>query len=103
MTLTQSTYTRKTLSRLQIGLFVAVAILALVTEAVVLRAYFTSGSATSAVEDRSFVTTGLANIQREALLLNLETGRSLRNPNLNQDAVRLRRALLANQLKLQFV
>ena len=103
MTLTQSTYTRRTLSRLQIGLFVAVAILALVTEAVVLRAYFTSGSATSAVEDRSFVTTGLANIQREALLLNLETGRSLRNPNLNQDAVRLRRALLANQIKLQFV
>ena len=103
MELTQSTKIRRTLSSLQIALFVGVAILALVTEAVVLKAYFTSGSATQAVEDRSFVTTGLANIQREALLLYIETGRTLRGPDLDQDVVTLRRALLANQLRLQSI
>ena len=101
MAVTHTIDRRSTLSRLQIALFVAVGILAIVTEAVVLRAYFTSGNATKAVEDQSFVTTGLANIQREALLLHLETGRSLREPNLNPDVVILRRALLGNQLKLQ--
>lgn len=101
MLLTQSINNRRTLSRLQIALFVAVAILALGTEAVVLRAYFASGTATHAVEDRSFITTGLANIQRETLMLHLETGRALRDPNHDRTGVALRRALLGNQLKLQ--
>ena len=92
---------RRTLSRAQIGLFVAVALLAVITEAVVLRAYFSSGSATSAVESRSFVTTGLANIQREALLLQIETARILREVEPDVDLVNLRRALLGNQMRLQ--
>ena len=100
MAIIQSTNNRRRVSKLQIGLFIAVGILALLTEIVALRAYFTSGSASKSVEDQSFVTTGLANIQREALLLYLETEKVLRDPGLNRDGVVLRRALFVNQLNL---
>lgn len=64
--------------------------------------YFTSANATHAVEGRSFVTTGLADVQRETLLLTIGIERALRDPVLNQDVVNLRRALLGDQLRLQF-
>ena len=98
----QSSNNRRILSRMQIVLFVGVVVLATVTEVVVLRAYFTSATATHAVEERSFVTTGLADVQREALLLTIGTERTLRDPDLNRDVVNLRRALLGDQLRLQF-
>jgi len=97
----ETSNSRQTLSRVQITLFVLVAAFAVVTEAVVLRAYVTSGNATSAVEDRSFVTTGLANVQRESLLLHIETNKVLRDPSMDPDRVELRRALLGNQMRLQ--
>ena len=66
-----------------------------------MRAYFMSGSVTRSVEDGRFVTTGLAKVQREALLLNIEAGRTLRDPDYDEDALALHRELLGNELRLQ--
>ena len=62
-----------------------------------------SGSVTRSVEDGRFVTTGLAKVQREALLLNIEAGRTLRDPDYDEDALALHRELLGNELRLQTI
>jgi len=71
----------------------------LVTQAAATRAYFTSGGFTRSIEDRSFVTDGLARVQREALLLTAETGRALRDPKFDESVLDLRRARLGNELR----
>ncbi|PKB58578.1 MAG: hypothetical protein BZY83_06260 [SAR202 cluster bacterium Casp-Chloro-G2] len=97
----QTSINRKTLSKPQMALFIAVGVLALVTQAAVLRVYFTSGNVTRSVENRSLSTTGLAKVQREALLLNVEAGKVLRDPNYSGDVLAFHRAMLGDELRLQ--
>ena len=90
-----------TFSTLQLGLLLTVALLVLAVQALVLRTYFNSPDTAEQFEEASFITTGLANIQREALLLQLETHMALEDPEGNLESLELRRALLGSQLKRQ--
>ena len=90
-----------TFSTLQLGLLLAVALLVVAVQALVLRTYFNSSATAEQFEEASFITTGLANIQREALLLQLETHMALEDPEGNLERLELRRALLGSQLKRQ--
>jgi signal transduction histidine kinase len=98
---TISASNRRTLSPVQIGLLVMVGLLALAVEALILRAYFHSVNTATFFREASYVTTDLANIQREALRLQAETVKALPDPDPDFKAIELRRALLANQLQLQ--
>lgn len=93
---------RRTLSTTQISLLVMVGLLVVVVQILILRTYFNSVDTATKFEEKSFLTTSLANIQREALLLQLETQVTLQDPNPDTESLKLRRALLANQLRLQF-
>ena len=92
---------RRTLSPLQIGLLLVVAALAVSVEVLILRAYFNSVNTASFFREISYITTDLANLQRESLLLQLETGHFLQNPEETRALLQLRRDLLANQMRLQ--
>jgi signal transduction histidine kinase/CheY-like chemotaxis protein len=82
-------------------LLVVVGVLALTVEALILRAYFNSVNTAAFFREAGYVTTALANLQRETLLLQLETDRFLRDPEGNLEALQLRRALLGNQINTQ--
>ena len=71
--------------------------------ALTMRSSIQSSNNATTFETSSFLTTNLANIQRETLLLIVETERYLNDPDISQEALELRRALLANQLRVQFV
>lgn len=90
-----------TFSPVQIGLLLLVALLVVTVQALILQTYFNSSATAEQFEEASFVTTGLANVQREALLLQLETHFALEDPDANMESLKLRRALLGSQLKRQ--
>ncbi|MDA0770827.1 MAG: ATP-binding protein [Chloroflexi bacterium] len=90
-----------TFSSVQVGLLLLVAILVIAVQALILRTYFNSSATAEQFEEASFTTTGLANIQREALLLQLETHLAIENPDANLESLELRRALLGSQLRRQ--
>jgi signal transduction histidine kinase len=101
MTTPNATANRRTLSPVQIGLLVLVGLLAVTVEAMILRAYFNSINTADFFREASYVTTDFANIQREALLLQVETIEAWQEPAPDFKEIELRRALLANQLRLQ--
>jgi hypothetical protein len=101
MTTPNATANRRTLSPVQIGLLVVVGLLAVTVEAMILRAYFNSINTADFFREASYVTTDFANIQREALLLQVETIEAWQEPAPDFKEIELRRALLANQLRLQ--
>jgi len=81
---------------LQLALGGVLVVLILVVEALILQAYVNISRTTAIFKDESYVAGALVNVQREALLLNVEieelpTSRDLRG-------AQVRRALLANQL-----
>jgi signal transduction histidine kinase len=92
---------RRTLSPVQIGLLVVVGLLALTVEALIMRAYFNSVNTAAFFREASYIVTNQANVQREALLLQVETDRVLHDPARSFNNLELRRSLLANQLRLQ--
>jgi len=89
------------LTPLQVFLFLVVLLLAASVEVLILRSYFGSGETADDVKQSSFVITNLANIQREALLLQAETDAIINDPDRNITSLNLRRSLLANQLRVQ--
>lgn len=92
---------RKTLTPVQFGLIVAVGVLVIAVQILILRTYFNSSNTANEFKEASFLFTSLADIQREVLLLQLETNRVFQDPNPDIKSLKLRRALLANQLRLQ--
>jgi hypothetical protein len=98
---TISVPSRRTLSPVQIGLLVVVGLLALTVEALIMRAYFNSVNTAAFFREASYIVTNQANVQREALLLQVETDRVLHDPARSFNNLGLRRSLLANQLRLQ--
>lgn len=94
---------RQMLSPLQVGLLVAVTLLAVSVEALIVRAYISNARTADHFGEASFITTDLANLQREALLLQLETNRFFQNPNDASLRLELRRSLLNSQIKTQTV
>jgi signal transduction histidine kinase len=92
---------RRTLSRWQIGLLVVVALLAISVELLIVRTYVGNNRTADYFSEANFVTTDLANLQREALLLQLENNRFLQNPGNGSDRLDLRYALLLNQIRMQ--
>jgi hypothetical protein len=98
---TTTASSRRTLSPVQIGLLVVVGLLAVSVEVLILRAYFNSINTAAFFREASYVTTDLANVQREALLLQVETNQVLHDPDRGFKNLELRRSLLANQLRLR--
>ena len=93
---------KRTLSPLQIGLLVVIALLAVSVEAMILRAYHNSVSTAAFFQQTSYGgITNLSNVQREALFLHLETDQFLQDPRENFKAVSLRRSVLLNQIHIQ--
>ncbi|HEU0021362.1 MAG TPA: response regulator [Dehalococcoidia bacterium] len=92
---------RRALSHLQIGLLVAVAFLAVSVEILIIRAYVSNDRTADFFSFGNFVTTDLANLQREALLLQLETNKYFQNPGDGSQSLELRRAILGNQIRMQ--
>lgn len=88
------------LTPLQVGLFLVVVLLAVSVEVLILRSYFGSGATAANVEQSSFEITNLANIQRESLLLRSETEEIINDPGRSIETLKLRRSLLANQLRV---
>ena len=91
---------RRILSPIQLGLFFVVGVFVVVFLVLIVRAYIDAGDTADGVETASFEITGLANIQRETLVLQSELGRLLRDPDRGFDAHDVRRALLGNQVRL---
>ena len=89
------------LSLKQIVMLITIGLLAVTIVTLTVLASSQSSRNASTFETSSFLTTNLANIQRESLLLSVETERYLSDPDFPLDALELRRALLANQLRLQ--
>jgi signal transduction histidine kinase/DNA-binding response OmpR family regulator len=96
-----SKVTRRTLSPLQVGLLVVVALLAMLIEALIFRAYFNSVSTATFFREASFITTDLAKLQREIILLHVEIDRYLQDPETGFNALAVCRSLLLNQIDLQ--
>lgn len=99
----QTASSGRTLSLLQLALFLVVGALAVAVLGLTFRAYFDGGNTAADVEDASLVITSLANIQREALVLRAETSRVLQEQEPDFQRLELRRGLLANQLRLASV
>ena len=91
---------RRILSPIQLGLFFLVGVFVVVFLVLIVQAYIDAGDTADGVETASFEITGLANIQRETLVLQSELGRVLRDPDRGFDAHDVRRALLGNQVRL---
>jgi hypothetical protein len=72
---------RRTLSQIRIGLLVVVGLLAITVEVLILWAYFNSINTAAFLREASYVTTDFANIQREALLLQVETKEAWQDQN----------------------
>ena len=92
---------RRTLSLLQIGLLVVVVALAVSVEALIVRAYLSNTRTADFFSEANFITTDLANLQREALLLQLETNLYFQDPDYGTNSLKLRRSLLSNQIRMQ--
>lgn len=86
------------LSPLQIGLSIGIVLLTLGACVHIVRTYWSAATASTAFETASYMTTNLANIQREALLLEVEVGRHLRGLPQSEKNLKLRRTLLQRQL-----
>ena len=87
----------------QTVLLVIIGVLAVTIVTLTILSSLQSSRNASTFETSSFLTTSLANIQRETLLLSVETERYINDPTIAPDALDLRRALLANQLRIHFV
>ena len=87
----------------QTVLLVIIGVLAVTIVTLTILSSLQSSRNASTFETSSFLTTSLANIQRETLLLSVETVRYINDPTIAPDALDLRRALLANQLRIHFV
>lgn len=87
----------------QIALLIIIGALAVTIVTMTIRASIQSSRNASTFQTSSFLTTNLANIQRETLLLSVETERLISDPGYDMDNLELRRALLGNQLRIHFV
>ena len=82
-----------------------VVILAVAAEALILNAYLTNQGTIGSADQGSLSTTTLANIQREALVLQVESYRMFAQAesgiqDVDSEDVELRRALMENQLRI---
>jgi len=93
-------FPRPTITIAQICLFVAIAVLAIIVELLIVRAILNNTNSIDNSQRADTAITNMANVQREALLLQLETDRLLLDPEASLDRLELRRALLANQLRI---
>lgn len=100
MIASKNTFSKRSLSIAQICLFVAIAVMAIVVELLILRAILNNTDSIDNSQRASIAITDLANVQREVLLLQLETDRLLLDPEASLAPLELRRALLANQLRI---
>ncbi|MDA0770263.1 MAG: ATP-binding protein [Chloroflexi bacterium] len=91
------------LSSKQTAMVITIGLLALTMVTMSVLSSLQSSRNTKTFETSSFLTTSLADIQRETLLLSVETERYINEPNIVLDNLELRRALLANQLRVHFV
>ena len=60
---------RRTLSSVQTSLLVVVGLLVIIVESLTIQTFFSSTKTAKDFEEASFLTTDLANIQREALII----------------------------------
>jgi signal transduction histidine kinase len=97
---TERHFFRRHLTPLQWGLLIAIAVLIIALEAAVVIAYINVNSAANIYEQSSFGTTNLANVQREALLLEIESDNYLDDPDGDIQTVLVQRAILANHLQV---
>ena len=98
------------LSLPQIALILVVGLLAIVTVVLALQTYFSSNRTATAFKEAGFTTTNLSNIQRETLLLRIETHalftdftkgfEAIEYPGRDFKPVELRRDFLAAQLRV---
>jgi signal transduction histidine kinase len=91
---------RRHLTPLQTGLLITIAVLIIALEAAVVVAYANVNSAAAIYEQASFGTTNLANVQREALLLEIKSDNFLDDPDGDIQAAQVQRAILANHLQV---
>ena len=98
--MTRPPVSRPQLSAPQITLLVTVGLLAIAIGGLVLLSYFRTANTASAFERAGYITTDLSNIQREGLLLRIETDKLFRDPTRDFQPVELRRAFLAAQLRV---
>lgn len=91
------------LTSLQTVLLIIIGVMAITMVTLTIIVSLQSSTNAKTFETSSFLTTNLANLQRESLLLSVETERYLHNPDILLDDLELRRALLANQLRIHFV
>jgi signal transduction histidine kinase len=92
---------RRILSGWQIGLLGAVALLAVSVEVLVMRIYSNNSRTADYFSSANFITTDLADLNREALLLQMETNRYFQHPDGGTQQLFLRRSLLSNQITMQ--
>lgn len=92
---------RRILSGWQIGLLGTVALLAVSVEVLVLRIYSDNSSTADYFSSTNFITTDLADLNREALLLQMESNRYFQHPDGGTQRLFLRRSLLSNQITMQ--
>jgi signal transduction histidine kinase/CheY-like chemotaxis protein len=92
---------RRILSWWQIGLLGTVVLLAVSVEVLIVRTYSNSTRTADYFNSANFITTDLADLNREALLLQLETNRYFQHPDSGTQQLFLRRSLLSNQITMQ--
>ena len=93
----------RNLSPVQIGLLLLIGLLTIAIVALAIRSSIRSSTNTALFQNSSLLTTNLADIQRQSLLLSVETERVLRDPKQNFEVLDLWRSLLSNQLRLYMV
>ena len=93
----------KNLSPVQIGLLLLIGLLTITIVALAIRSNIRTSSNTNIFRESSLLTTNLADIQRQTLLLSVETERVLRDPQQTFEVLDLWRSLLSNQLRLYAV
>ena len=90
-----------TLSKVQIALLAMIGGVVIAVQVLIINTYLSADNTSTDFSEATILTTGLANIQRESLMLQLETGNLLVQPGADTRPLEIRRALLSNQLRLQ--